>query len=157
MRFYLDEILVEAVIATVPATNSVHKSTCRDVDVGAHKTRPWLGRGRPRAQKIALSLLCQSSVCVVSSQVRQVSPLKHQSTDSGESICLRTIVAAIGEEQIVGRHSGAGLKCIAQGVCETGCLLQEAVDFARLLRVSFSPLPVTGGYSRRRQHLKTAL
>lgn len=146
VRPYLDEILVEAVIATIPASNAVHKTSSRDVNIGADKARPRLGRGWTRAEKVALSLLCQSGIRFVPSQVGQASPLEYKGAHSGESIGLRAIVAAIGEDQVVVRDTGASVESVAQIIRQIECLLQEGVDFARLLIISFLSIKETGKY-----------
>jgi hypothetical protein len=83
---HLDEVLVKAVVAAVPTTRSVLELASVDVDVGTHKTRPWLGGGWLRAQEVALGFLCQGAICLVSGQVGQASPFHHQSADSSESV-----------------------------------------------------------------------
>jgi hypothetical protein len=99
---YLDKIFVETVVATIPTTHRIHKTTVNDVDVGAYKTRPWLSQRWLRIQEVALSPLCQSTVCIVASQIRQTSPLQYQSAGSGKSIGLRAVVASVTENEIVG-------------------------------------------------------
>ena len=121
---YLDKILVEAVVATIPPTHRIHETTVSDVDVGAYKTRPWLSQRWLRIQEVALSPLCQSTICVVASQIRQTSPLQYQSAGSGKSIGLRTVVASVAENEIVGWDARRGVESIAQIVGEIHCLLQ---------------------------------
>lgn len=72
---YLDEVFIEAVVATIPPTSSVHETSVGDVDVSAHKARPWLRSRWLGVQEVALGFLCESTVCIVASQVRQTSPL----------------------------------------------------------------------------------
>jgi hypothetical protein len=83
---YLDEILVKAVITSVPTARSVLELASVDVNVGAHKTRPRLGGSWLRAQKVALGFLCQGAVCFVSGQVGQAGPFHHQGADGSESV-----------------------------------------------------------------------
>ena len=134
----LDKVLIKAVVATVPPTNGVHETSVRNVNVSAHKARPRLRRRWLGAQKIALSFLCESTICIVASEIRKMSPLQHESAGSGESVRRRAIVAPVTENEIVVWDTGRSIECVAQVVGKVDRLLEEGIDFARLPRISIS-------------------
>ena len=84
--FYLDEVLVKAVITAVPAARSVYEFASVNVNVSSDKTRPWLGGSWLGAQKVAFGFLCEGTVGLVSGQVGQASPFHHQGSGSSETV-----------------------------------------------------------------------
>lgn len=133
---YLDEVLVEAVISAIPPASGVDKTPSGDVDVSTHETRPRLCECWARIQEIAFGLLCQRAICIVASQIGQASPLQYQGADGGKSVGLRTIIAAISKQEVIGGDTRRCFESVAQIVGEVDGLLQESVDFAFLLNVS---------------------
>lgn len=51
---HLDQVLVEAVITTVPTAAGIHKHAGVDINVGSNQSWKWLGERRLRVQQVAL-------------------------------------------------------------------------------------------------------
>jgi hypothetical protein len=123
MGTHLDEVLVETVIATVPSALSIHKSSGNNVDIRTNKTRPGFRRRWKRTQEVTFGFLCQRTICLITSQIRQVGPLQHQSAHSGESVCLGAVIAAVTEQEVVGGNARRSVESVAQVVGEVDGLL----------------------------------
>lgn len=129
VQVHLDEVLVEAVGAAVPAAGVVDKGARGRVNVGPDQARERLG-GPLGRQEVRLAPLGQLGVGGVARQVGQARPLEDQGAGAGEAVLAR--VDALGrarvEDDVAGGDAAVGAKGDGQSIGQRLGLRQERVD-----------------------------
>lgn len=110
VHVHLEQILVERVVATLPAASCVQEQTGRNVNVGSQQTWEGLTGCRLRVQQVRLAFLGKLGVSLISRKVGQPCPFKNQTSNGRKPIAGRIISAPVTEVEIVAWYAGGSVK-----------------------------------------------
>ena len=125
---HLDQILIKAIIAAVPASSGVHEQPTREIHIGAHEAGKGFVGYRHGVQKVRFGSLHQGAVRRVTGQVGQTLPFEAKSPYNGEPTGRASVGGFVGEVQVVGWYTGRGIECETQTVRKAFRLREESVD-----------------------------
>lgn len=128
IHVHLDQVLVEAIVVTRPATAAIQETAVLGANECANQTGPSLGSSLG-TQQIVLRLLRQGSIRLVAAQVTEMGPFKNQCANFSNVVPVSAAVLLgwVQKDGWVGDAAGR-VKCHAETVSKCLRLLQEGID-----------------------------
>lgn len=129
---HLDQVLVEAVVAAVPAALTVQKGAVLGAHVRAHQAGPRL-RSPCRAEQVVLGPLRELRIRLVSGEVAETRPFENKGANLCDVVgrCAAVLLHRVEVDGAVG-HAAGRVKGHAETVGECLRLLEERFDFLRV-------------------------
>lgn len=128
VQVHLDEVLVEAVGASGPATVAVEELAVLGADGVAGQTGPGLGSALG-LEEMHLALLGELGIGLVASEVGKTGPLEDERAHFSKATAGGAADAGLGVERHVAvSNTAGGVEGNAERVGEAGGLVEESVD-----------------------------